>query len=185
MRKVKYRLWGKSYEVFEDGTIRHRGMPVNTFSLRNGYRVVYGSDRGKTTAEYVHRIVCKCFHGDPPTAKHQVAHGDGDRQNNQASNLRWATHQENASDKFRHGTNTNGEQSGTAKLTEVSVHLMRAMYTTKRYYIRDIAAMFGVSTMAARNAIKGVTWKHLHVPYSMPPLNAMRGAQHGQNARNH
>ena len=52
----------------------------------------------------VHRIVCEAFHGPPPEDKPLVLHRDGNKSNNEASNLRWGSQSENIQDSLRHGT---------------------------------------------------------------------------------
>lgn len=52
----------------------------------------------------VHRLVALAFLGPPPTARHQVAHNDGNPGNNTVENLRWATAIENQRDRLLHGT---------------------------------------------------------------------------------
>ena len=56
-------------------------------------------------AHYVHRLVCEAFHGPAPEGKTQVSHWDGDKENNRAENLRWASSKDNAQDTIRQGRN--------------------------------------------------------------------------------
>jgi hypothetical protein len=58
---------------------------------RDGYFRIKLSHMGKRNDFGVHRLVCAGFHGQPLSDAMQAAHGDGDRKNNCASNLRWAT----------------------------------------------------------------------------------------------
>ena len=51
----------------------------------------------------VHRIVCRAWHGPPPTPKHQVNHIDGDKTNNHPENLEWVTQTENMKHAWRTG----------------------------------------------------------------------------------
>jgi len=51
----------------------------------------------------VHHLVLEAFVGPRPSAFHEAAHWDGDRFNNCASNLRWATKHENIADEVRLG----------------------------------------------------------------------------------
>lgn len=80
---------------------------VGPFSLRqyqdpNGYLVL-------SSGETVHRIVCATWHGAPPFEAAQVRHLDGNPVNNQAHNLAWGTAAENAADRLRHGTWSQGD----------------------------------------------------------------------------
>ena len=58
---------------------------------------------GRGNPRKVHKLVCEAFHGPRPEG-HEVLHGDGDRQNCRAANLRWGTRSENIADAQRHGT---------------------------------------------------------------------------------
>jgi hypothetical protein len=58
---------------------------------------------GRRRTAHLHRLVCEAYHGPAPSPIHHAAHWDGDKENNSASNLRWATPQENEADKVRHG----------------------------------------------------------------------------------
>lgn len=81
----------------------------------DGYLCVhlrFANERRARTV-FVHRLVCEAFAGPPPTPIHQVAHYDGDRLNNAADNLRWATARENADDKRRHGRILSGDRHPT------------------------------------------------------------------------
>ncbi len=75
--------------------------------------------RKKVHRFLVHRLVAIVFLGSPPSALHQVAHGDGDKTNNHYYNLRWATRSENEKDKRCHGTDNRGSKHPLSKLTEV------------------------------------------------------------------
>jgi hypothetical protein len=77
--------------------------------LRSGYPALGLWKDGRQDSKSVHRLVCEAFHGEPPTPLHQVAHGDGSRDNNHATNLRWATVRENAADRRDHGTVPTGD----------------------------------------------------------------------------
>ena len=59
----------------------------------------------------LHCLVCRAFHGEPPTAEHtQVDHIDGDPGNASADNLRWVTPGEN----MRHSFATNKNRRSSA-----------------------------------------------------------------------
>lgn len=53
---------------------------------------------------WLHRLVCRAFHGKPPVYGDKeaiVRHLDNDPSNNHANNLRWGTYEENEADKKR------------------------------------------------------------------------------------
>jgi hypothetical protein len=123
----------------------------------------------------VQTIVCEAFHGPRPHG-YEVAHWDGDRLNNNAENLRWATHAENEADKWRHGTAATGlrngkhtmperiprgEAAGNSKLLNSSVARIREMWAQGGKTSRDIAAMFGVTKGTVLDIVHRKTWRHL------------------------
>lgn len=56
----------------------------------------------KPVRRRVNRLVCQAFHGDPVGDRNEAAHNNGCRDDNRASNLRWATRSENMSDVRAH-----------------------------------------------------------------------------------
>jgi hypothetical protein len=62
----------------------------------------------------VHILVAERFLGEKPTPQHEVCHIDGDKKNNQASNLRWGTQKDNARDRDIHGKTSRGESHSQA-----------------------------------------------------------------------
>lgn len=131
----------------------------------HGYLVVGLWDGQRTVVRLVHQLVCEAFHGDRPSKAHQVAHCDGGRTNNHATNLRWATSRENASDKYVHGTHRQGEDAAQAKLTNADVRAIRAI-PKGRMKLEKIAAQFGVSKDSIahiRTRSRGI-WPHVPFP---------------------
>lgn len=81
-----------------DATGRRRRFPGCIRKLRylpNGYVQVGAWVEGVQVYRYVHRLVCRAFHGPPPTPKHDAHHHNHDRRDNRAANLAWVTRREN------------------------------------------------------------------------------------------
>lgn len=70
---------------------------------RNGYALVPLSSNSKSRVAFVHRLVLEAFVGPRPIGM-EACHYDGDRQNNNVTNLRWDTRSNNVKDCLRHGT---------------------------------------------------------------------------------
>lgn len=99
----------------------------------------------------VHRLVCLAFIGPPPTRRRiEVAHIDGNLNNNTDTNVRWATRLQNEKDKLAHGTRAMGERHGRAKLSTDTVLLV--------LYLRQRCGM----TLAAIELATGVTKSNVH-----------------------
>lgn len=87
---------GSNYLVCRDGRIRHksrkRAIATRLYKGRNrpGFKMLNGKQ-----GSMVDVLVCRAFNGPPQDASQvRVIHIDGDKTNDNASNLRWATHAE-------------------------------------------------------------------------------------------
>lgn len=159
-----------AYEVSERGEVRRTftfrhyraGMLLKQKPNRTGYMVVTLSTDGERRDVFAHRLVALAFVGPPPTAKHQVAHGDGNPKNNRWQNLRWATASENALDRRSHGTvpDRKGEKHPMARLTDELVFAMRRRRGEGAYF-REIAKEFGIPKLTVYDAVTGKTWGHI------------------------
>ena len=55
----------------------------------------------KSKMEYVHRLICRTFHGVQPGKNYVVMHKDDNKENNRATNLKWGTQSENITDVWK------------------------------------------------------------------------------------
>lgn len=138
----------------------------------HGYYIVSLHEKGMQTTKTIHRLVCEAFHGAPESPHYHAAHKDGDRLNNKASNLRWASSSENNLDKNRHGTMMKGEKhtarinSGYlprgedhkgSKLTREDVIQIRSSKEPQK----KISAKFGVSQSLISMIRCRKIWQHV------------------------
>lgn len=156
------------YEVSSHGRVRRTTTKASgmagwilkpVLSGPGGYLRVTLSN-GKPKIYCVHFLVCSSFHGMKPPEKSSVAHIDGDRFNNHASNLYWATHRENAADKSRHGRMVRGTKHPLAKLTDEQVLIIREK---RRAGItcKSLSAEFGVAVSLVHRIGRKVAWPHI------------------------
>lgn len=90
------------YEASNHGNIRStwllNGKPytklMKTVLDERGYAKLTITLNGKKTCTRAHILVCKAFHGLPPSFKHTVNHKDGNKTNNIPENLEWMTKSE-------------------------------------------------------------------------------------------
>lgn len=104
--------WLPNYEFSDFGGCRRtksdtypkiKNRPLRGTIDSDGYRVFKLTlPDGTKIARFAHRLCCEAFRGPKPEGKREAAHWDGNRLNNHTSNLRWATAQENADDRYRH-----------------------------------------------------------------------------------
>lgn len=128
------------------------GYPSVPCKLQNGTRPYIG----------VHILVCYAFHGQPPSAEHEVGHWDGNPLNPLPGNVRWVTPLENAADRERHGRTVKGEKMWTSVLTDEAIAEIRAecLHYVRGDYTR-LAARYGVNRTTIQRAANIKTWRHI------------------------
>ncbi len=84
------------------------------------------SRNGQSHSLSVHRLVLTAFVGICPPGM-ECCHYDGNCHNNTLTNLRWATHSDNAIDNVRLGVCT-GDNSSQSKITSSTAQYIREQY---------------------------------------------------------
>jgi hypothetical protein len=108
----------------------------------------------------IHALVMRAFVGPMPEGM-QVAHNNGDRNDNRLCNLRYATAIENNLDKFAHGTVLRGEQIANAAIDDEKVRAIRKIYAEGQYSQQWIAAQFGITQSTVSAVVLRKTWAHV------------------------
>ncbi len=138
------------------GTL-HRLKPELT---KYGYhRVDVTLDCKKRTSRHVHRLVALSWLSPADTSLH-VCHINGNKLDNRAENLKWATQAENNADKIRLGETAKGSGIAQSKLKGTQVVEIRGLYSSGRS-AADIARKFAVSNRTIANIIHKRTWRHI------------------------
>lgn len=88
------------YEVSDTGLVRHGDRILKSFDDGRGY-LQTNLGRKKRNVK-IHRLVAEAFVPNPE-GKPQVNHLDGDKRNNNASNLEWCTESENRYHAYKMG----------------------------------------------------------------------------------
>ena len=166
-----------TYSVGDDGTVLSyardpQGTALKGYALGAGYRAVgiYAEENAKPQTHLVHRLVCRAFHGPPPSDEHtDVRHLDGDKTNNRASNLAWGTRSENMRDAVRHRTEGApgttaipsatpwyAGRTGDVALVQVCVDLLNE----GRLQVVDVARLLDCNESVAFNLMRGRTGAH-------------------------
>jgi len=129
---------------------------LKPITRKAGYKCVFLYQNGQCQKKYIHGLILLTFIG-PPKKGQECRHLDGNPANNNLSNLRWGTKQENVLDKRRHCTMPEGEKAGTHKLTEDDVRDIRKLY--RKTTLRELGRLFSISHTAIRRAAVGITWR--------------------------
>jgi len=131
---------------------------LRTHPDRDGYLRVYLTLDGRIVERGVHNLVCRAYHGEPPSPSHEAQHKDGSRTNNVPDNLKWGVQKENAEDRERHGRTARGSRVASAKLTEEKVAEIR-LRVARGELQKHIAAELGLSKGAISHVVTRRNWR--------------------------
>lgn len=144
---------------------------------RNGYCTVatkIGGRNGKSLCFKIHRIVAEAFLSQPSKemleeAKNckygvlPVNHKDGNKLNNYASNLEWATSSDNIKHAYKIGllVPLKGERNVSSKLTQEQVIYIRKVYKPRNrvFGARALARELKVSHRTVLSVVNFSLWK--------------------------
>jgi hypothetical protein len=145
-----------SYKKIRPMLLKNR---VNAF----GYHHVSLRKDGKATEKLVHRLVAEHFI-DGET-KETVNHIDGNKINNHASNLEWATREEQMTHAYKNKLKApaHGHTNGNSVLTEKEVIEIRSIYKarSKEFGMRALAKKYKVSESTIDKLVRNKTYKEL------------------------
>lgn len=125
----------------------------------HGYSCVSLTIDGKTKNFNVHKLMALSFFGE--TKGLEIRHLDGNRLNNNLSNLKYGTVSENQMDRVLHGTSNRGSSHGMSLLNEKVVLEIREKYVFGKYGYKRLAKDFNVSPSTIQDIIERKTWKHI------------------------
>ena len=110
--------------------------------------------------KYIHRLIAEVFI-DNPLNLCEVNHIDGNKQNNNVSNLEWCTHHENVIHAHKTGLvkYRKGENINSSKLTDNEVIEIRML--SKKMSGYAIAKKYNVDKKTVYEILHNRSWKHL------------------------
>lgn len=170
-----------SYEVSRCGSVRsidrvvphdrYGSQPVKGVVLiqsyrKDGYFQVGLTDRNKQKHYLTSRLVAMSFVGGRSDEKCCVNHIDGDKKNNNSSNLEWCTHKHNIQHAYKTGlaAGLKGVKHHKCKLTNFQVRLIRIHLAEKKktgLTMKGIADLFSVSVSTIEGIKVKKSWAHL------------------------
>lgn len=128
------------YEVSNFGRVRHDGRILSGSIQNDGYIRV--TIRGKSYPK--HRVVAEAFIENPNDYP-VVNHIDGNKQNNQVSNLEWCTQSENIKHAYENDMSPKGLNTYKGKFTVEEREKIKKDYDTGLYSHRQLAEKYNVS----------------------------------------
>lgn len=151
---------GRLRALFKAGNFHKPGRLLRPWLMKSGYLQVHLMRPGaKRKAACVHRLLLEAFIGPAPE-KCECRHLNGDRADNNISNLAWGTHKQNVEDSRRHGTMIQGERAGSSKLTADDVVEIRRLIG-EHVSRKDIAQLFQIDVSNISCIVLRKTWSHL------------------------
>lgn len=152
-----------NYTIDEDGNIFSLNGKIKLPSKdKKGYIHITLSNNGIRKTFLVHRLVAEHFI-DNPNNLLQVNHIDGDKSNNNVTNLEWVTPSDNIIHSFNNGlSNYSGENNGKSKLTLLEVIEIKKLINNK-IKLKDIAKQFNVHPNTISEIKRGIKWKHVNL----------------------
>lgn len=110
-------------------------------------------------SRFIHRLVAEAF-VENTLNKEQVNHKDGNKFNNDWSNLEWMSPKENSQHAFTLEANqewNKGSRNPGSKLNEEKV-LKIKKFLDNEYAVKEIAKEYGVSESCIRDIKRGASW---------------------------
>ena len=129
---------------------------LHPYVSNKGYKYVNLRRNGQTERYYVHRLVADTFIPNPEN-KRAVNHIDGDKLNNDVSNLEWVTYQENSKHAYAHGLSylPDPEIALSKIRTRVVATNMDTGYSREFDSQRDASLALGISPPHLNQALRG------------------------------
>jgi hypothetical protein len=150
---------GNVYSVRSNKNLKHQ----KSGHKGSGYLQVPLHRDGKKKLTCVHRLIAEHFIPNPEN-KPVVNHLDGNKQNNEISNLEWCTVSENMKHAYDTGLNTSlkhGIEHHKSKLNEDDVREIRRLYATGMVSQTKLAKQFGVNQANIGFIVRKEIWKHV------------------------
>lgn len=145
------------YEMCENGDIfshkREKKVKLKPFIDRDGYERVALFINKKYNKFYVHRLIALTFI-ENINAKKEVNHINGNKLDNNVSNLEWVTRSENTKKAYETGLLV---AYGKPKLNKEQVKEIRLSNLNKK----ELSIKYNVSYSCIKHILKNRTWKNI------------------------
>jgi hypothetical protein len=132
---------------------------LKTRISKDGYEYCILSDNKNKKTLKIHRLVAIAFIENPDSKK-TVNHIDGNKLNNNSSNLEWNTHRENTMhaimNKLRSGVK--GEKSHLSKLSKKQVDEIRLLSKNYSKTRTEISKIYNISGSQVYRIVNNLNW---------------------------
>jgi len=152
------------YSITKNGNVyshKNKKFLTNCINEPNGYYIVNLCANKQQKIVCIHKLIAKAFIPNPES-KPIVNHIDGNKLNNDISNLEWVTYAEDTKHAIETGLRempSNNPGVSKRKLTIEQAQLARKLFNSGKHNQRELVAMFNVKFYIIRDLIKGKTYK--------------------------
>lgn len=160
------------YQINEKGEIYSPASNrwIKPFYDRNKYLRVSLQDTNKVRKSIpLHRLVLNTFKPCENSINLTVNHIDGNKENNNLSNLEWMTNKDNIKHAFNNNLrNEQGENNYFHKLKESDVLQIVDLLLFTQYTYNEIATWWDVNEETIARIKRKISWKHLTTTIVFP-----------------
>jgi len=151
-KQIQYEQY---YEVSDEGKVRNiQTQHIKSHRLsRNGYERVTLYPSGITY--FIHKLVADAF-CDKSNSSLQVNHKDGNKRNNNSTNLEWITAKQNLAHAVTTGLyirpDINGSKNPRAKFSDLEITMLKSLYH-EGYKVSKIAELLSCPYERVRRVV--------------------------------
>jgi len=133
--------------------------------ISHGYRIISLSQNGHKKQHYVHRLVAGAFIVNNSN-KREINHIDGNKLNNELSNLEWVSSKENKAHCRKNHLQriAKGNDYSNAKLNDMIIKDILLLYRLDKISQRKIALKYNVCQQLISDIVNRKSWKHIPEP---------------------
>ena len=159
-------------ETHLDGWVTFGCVPAPTGYAGNdkGYARIQWREDGVIRSRKSHNYMLRLVAGDPPPDRPEAAHTCRMKGCVNPAHLSWKSAKENQADRLRDGTDSRGENSVQAKLTDDGVREILRLHAEGGWTQQGLGEKFGVSDALICMIVRGKAWNHIErCPPGAPP----------------
>jgi hypothetical protein len=157
-RKLRYVHAVTGNEHFRQSQERFLKVQYNDLT---GYKFYQPYKEQKLYNAPIHRLVAETFL-PRINGKDYINHKDGNKHNNRVDNLEWCTNEYNHEHATKTGLKAKGEQIGSSKLNDNSVHAIK-WFLSKGVNHTELGKAFQISRPNISLISEGKAWRHITI----------------------